>query len=278
MKKKTTFILLLFLLFTAVSFSQEQTDEPKKNPILTAKYQFGAGIFFPTKDLQIGVDGSSPNNEIEFGKNLGFDNAEATFFGGFDWRFSKKWKLSAEYFGLRNRGSRILDKDLQWEDFVLKEGSNVKAGLNFNIYRVYIGRIFTHGKKHEFGGGLGFHFMNVRTFVEGDFFVNDVSIGFEKSRKSITIPLPNLGLWYFYTPTSKLALTARVDVFAISINKFSGNLWNLTPGISYQFFDHFGASLNYRYINIGAEFDDTNWTGSVDVIFQGPSLTITGNF
>lgn len=276
--KKTVCLLLLFFIITTISFSQDNTDEPEKNPILTDKYQFGVGIFFPKKDFQLEVDGSSPNDEIEFGKALGFDNSELTFFLGFDWHFAKKWKLSGEYFGLRNRGDRVLDKDIQWEDYILEEGTNVSAGINFNIYRVYVGRIITSGQKHEFGGGLGFHFMNVRTFIEGDFLTSEGDISFEKSSKSITIPLPNLGLWYFYAPTTKLALTARADVFAISINEFSGSLWDLTPGISYQFFDHFGAALNYRYINLGADFDTSDWHGGVDLIFQGPSLTITGNF
>jgi len=166
---------------------------------------------------------------------LGLDNSELTLFLGFDLHFSKKWKLSGEYFGLRNRGGRVLEENLQWEDFTLQEGSYVSAGLNFNIYRVYVGRIFTRGQKHEFGGGLGFHLMNVRTFIEGEFLTSEGDIGFEKSTKSITIPLPNLGLWYFYAPTTKLALTLRADVFAISINEFSGSLWDLTPGLSYQF-------------------------------------------
>ncbi len=171
-----------------------------------------------------------------------------------------------------------MEENLQWEDFVFQEGSNVSAGINFNIYRVYVGRIFTRGQKHEFGGGLGFHLMHVNTFIEGEVLTSEGDLGFEKNNKSITIPLPNLGLWYFYAPITKLAITLRADVFAISINDFSGNLWDLTPGLSYQFFDHFGAALNYRYINIGAEFDTTEWNGGVDLVFHGPSLTITGNF
>lgn len=276
--KKTASLFLLFLIITNISFSQENQSEPDKNPILTDKYQFGVGVFFPSKDFQLKVDGSTPNDEIEFGEAFGFDNSEATFFLGFDWRFAKKWKLSAEYFGLRNSGNRTLDQDIIWEDFTLEEGSNVSAGINFNIYRAYVGRIFTSGQKHEFGGGIGFHFMNINTYLEGAFLTSEGDLVFDKNSKSITIPLPNLGLWYYYAPTTKLALTARADVFAISINEFSGNLWDITPGITYQFLEHFGAALNYRYINLGADFDTTNWKGGIDIIFQGPSLTITGNF
>ena len=100
--------------------------------------------------------------------------------------------------------------------------------------------------------------MNVKVFLEGDVLTNEGNASFDKSRKSITISLPNLGLWYYYAPNSKWALTTRIDVFALSIGEFSGSLWNITPGINYQAFKNVGVSLNYRYIDIGAKFDSSN--------------------
>ena len=269
-------ILLLIMLSSSWLFSQEDQE---KHPILTDKYQFGIGLFYPSKSIDIGVDGSEPDDgDIEFGKAFGFDGSQATFFFGFDWRFSEKWKLSFEYFGLKNSGSRVLLEDVEWEDLIFKEGTNVNAGIDFNLYRIYVGRSFSRGQKHEFGGGLGVHAMNVKTFIEGDALTSEGSHSFENSRKSITIPLPNLGLWYYYAPTMKWAFTTRLDIFAISIGSFSGVLWDITPGVQYQLFKNVGLALNYRYIKIGAEFDTTDWKGNVDIVFHGPSFTITGNF
>ena len=275
MKNLFSFILILFLTSSSGLFSQETTE---KHAILTDKFQFGIGFFYPSKSIDIGVDGSDPNDDIEFGKAFDFDNSQITFFLGFDWRFAKKWKLSSEYFSLKNSNNRVLNEDINWGDLTFEEGTNVKGGINFNMYRVYVGRIFTSGQKHEFGGGLGVHAMNVKVFLEGDVLTSEGDISFEKSRKTITVPLPNLGLWYFYAPNTKWAFTARLDVFALSIGDFSGSLWDITPGVSYQFFKHIGAAINYRYINIGAKFDSSNWKGNVDIVFQGPSFTITGNF
>lgn len=270
-------IILLFLILTPSSllFSQETIE---KHSILTDKYQFGIGFFYPSKSIDIGVDGSIPNDDIEFGNAFGFDNSQITFFLGFDWHFSKKWKLSAEYFGLNNSNSRELKEDINWDDLTFEKGTNVKGGVNFNMYRIYVGRIFTSGEKHQFGGGLGVHAMNVKAFLEGDVLSSEGDVSFERSRKTITIPLPNLGLWYYFAPNKKWAFTARIDLFAISINDFTGRLWDITPGINYQLFKNIGVALNYRYINIGAKFDTTDWGGNVDIIFQGPSFTITGNF
>ena len=269
---------LLFVLFLISSTFLFAQDEIEKNPILTDKFQFEIGTFFPSKTIDIEVDGSGPNDEFEFGKAFGLEANQTTLLMGFDWRFSKKWKVAFEYFGLKNSNARTLEEDITWEDFTFEEGTNVKGRTGFNIYRVYFGRIFTQGQKHEFGGGLGVHAMNVRVSIEGDALTNQGDYSFEKNRKTITIPMPNLGLWYFYAPIPKLAFTARVDFFALSINEFSGNLWNVTPGVNYQIFKHVGIAANYRWINIGAEYETSDWDGGVDIVFQGPSISITGNF
>lgn len=274
-KLKITFAIGLFLMGLLSVNAQEATE---KHPILTDKFHFVAGTFFPSKSIDIKVDGSAPNDEFEFGKAFGLEDNQSTFLLGFDWRFSKKWKLAVEYFGLKKSKSRELKENITWEDLTLEEGTNVKGGYNFSLYRVYFGRIFTQGQKHEFGGGLGVHAINVRVFIEGDVLTNQGDVSFQKSRKSITIPLPNIGLWYYYAPFEKLAFTARADFFALTIDEFSGNLWNLTPGINYQFFENLGVALNYRYVNIVAKYNTSDWDGSVDFVFQGPSITIIGNF
>jgi len=275
MKKLISLLCFFILLSNQWAFSQEDNE---KHPILTDKYQFAAGLFYPSKSIGISAEGNLPVDDIDFGTAFGLDDSETTLFLGFDWRFAKKWKLSFEYFGMNTEKSRVLKEDIYWEDIIFKEGSNIKGGTGLSVYRIYVGRIFSRGNKHEFGGGLGVHAMSVKVFLEGTAYINDEIFSGHKSSKSITLPLPNLGLWYYYTPIPKLALIARLDVFAISIGEYSGSLWDIAPGIQYQVFKHFGAALNYRYIKLNAGFDSADWTGDVNIIFQGPSFTITGNF
>jgi hypothetical protein len=90
-------------------------------------------------------------------------------------------------------------------------------------------------------------------------------------------PLPKLGAWYFYAPNPKWLLTTRVDWFAISIEEYSGGLWDIGTGVNYQFHKHIGVGFNYRYFNASAQVDKTNWKGVFSLIFQGPLLTINVN-
>lgn len=90
-------------------YSKEDQEE---HPILTDKFQLGIGTFFPSKTLDLKVDGSDPNENIEFGSAFGLNDSETTLLTGFDWRFVKKWKLSFEYFGLKDSKKRVLEEDI----------------------------------------------------------------------------------------------------------------------------------------------------------------------
>lgn len=273
--KYITVLLLLIVFTSSLVYSQETT---KKHAILTDKFELAIGIFYPSKRINAGVDGSLENEDFEFGKGIGLKDEQTTLFFGSNWRFAEKWKLSVDYFGLKNSGSGVLEEDINWDDFTFEQGTNVGATSGFNLYRIYVGRIFTRGAKHEFGGGLGVHAINLRASIEGEVLTNKGDHSFETSRKSVTIPLPNLGLWYFYAPNTKWAFTSKFDVFYIAIGDFSGNLINITPGVKYQIFKNIGASINYRLVDIGAEFKSTDWEGSINTTFYGPSLAITANF
>lgn len=269
-------LIFVFILFsTTLVMAQEEATE--QHPLLTDKFHFEVGTFFPTKSIDIEVNGDSSNGNFAFGEIFGLESSQTTFLFSFDWRFAKKWKVAFEYFGINNSNTRTLNKDVTWEDFTLEQGTNIKGGVDFRIYRIYFGRIFTQGQKHQFGGGLGVHLMNTRASIEGNVLTNLGDVVFETSRKTITIPLPNLGLWYYYTPIPKLALIARVDFFTLSINEFSGTLWNVTPQANYQVFENFGVGLSYRYVNVGAKYETSNWDGGVDITFHGPSIVITAN-
>lgn len=285
--KKLLLLLIVVILSVPITFAQERETDTiisateKQHPILTDKFVFNAGLFIPTKTLKVRVDGSSENELIDFTEAFDFNKSESTFASNFIWRFSKskKWSLSVEYFGVKSNHSAALEEDIVWEDVTYRAGFDVEANFRINMYRIFFGRVISRGMQHELGGGLGVHAMDIRSTIEGNAYVGDVTTPtFENKSVSIVAPVPNIGLWYYYTPNAKWALTARVDWFSITVGEYSGSLWNLAPGVKYQVSKHIGVGLNYRYIKTAIEVDKADWNGEVNLIFQGPLFTISGNF
>ena len=108
--KLLTTIALIF--FGSTLFSQENdvventslnsTDSIAKHPLLTDSFNFYAGVYSSFKRIQIAVNGASDNQIINFDESGNFNDNETTLFVNFNWRFSRKWTLTAEYFSLKN--------------------------------------------------------------------------------------------------------------------------------------------------------------------------------
>ncbi len=256
-------------------------DDIIKNSILTDKFIIHAGIFNPIKKVNVQADGNIPDvfeEEVAFDEKFGLSDFETTFTLNFTWRFSKKWQLKAEYFDITNVGNALLTDDVEWNDLVFQEGSFVKGGFGISLYKIFIGRIISTGDKHELGGGLGVHILDVNAFLEGKVLLSDNQINFKKSKVSVVAPLPNIGVWYIYAPTEKLSFDASVDWFGIKIGDFGGGLWNVSPGINYQFFKNFGLSVHYKFYKVDVDVDKDKWNGNFNMSFSGPTATLYGNF
>lgn len=279
--KKTLLIALLFLISNNLVIAQTE-NTVTKNPILTSKFQAGVGLFIPTQKVKFGVSGSSENQEIEFGESFDFDNNSYRPQFYFDWRFSQNWKLSAEFFNASYNKKLELEEDIEInigdENYTFNKGSNVKLGYKFNLYRVFVGRVISSGLKHELGGGLGFHITNIGPFIEGNAIFNNNDNEFKRASVSLTAPLPNVALWYYFAPTEKWSFSARLDWFGITVGDYSGLLWDIGPAVRYQFSKTFAVALDYRYFKLDADVDKEKWNGSFDMSFNGPTLGVFANF
>jgi len=288
---KYTLFIGIILFSNSLLFSQEtdskkkiKTDIDTQHPLLSNKFTFYAGVYSSTKGIRIGVNGSTENEIIDFSEKTDFNDNEITLFLNFNWRFARMWTLSSEYFSVKNGISRSVEENFEWEDQIFNGGAGIKLGLNLSMYRVMAGRTITKGQKYEFGVGLGAHTLDIKTYIEGEAYINNENIGegadvsFERSSVNIVAPLPNIGTWFFYAPHNKWLLIARVDWFALSIGDYSGNMWNLGAGINYQFHKNIGLGLKYRYFDFALNVDKSKWDGSFSMNFQGPLLTVNANF
>ena len=287
--KKLLYFIICFVLFSNPLFSQEEekldegeeksTQDVAKHPLLADKFWIEAGAFFPTNTLKIGADGSL-GEEIDFNETFDVSENQITYFVNFEWRWNKKWRLTAESFSVNNASRATLDSTIVFDNTTFEKGTTVKAGIDFALIRVFVGRTISSGPKHSLGAGLGVHAMNLGAFVEGEIKSNNEELNgtFQRKKVSVLIPLPNIGAWYHWAPTEKWAFIARVDWFGINIDQFSGGLWDIAPGVRYQFAEHFGVGADYRFFLLDATIDTDDWKGGINMNFTGPTLTLNWNF
>jgi len=192
--------------------------ESAVHPFITSKFTVQAGLYYPTQDINLRVDGS---------------------LGG-----------------------------------VLTAGSSVTGGTGQKITRMFFGRAFDSSLQYDYGLGIGIHRIEIEALIGEDIIIN---FG-ETAAVSASGPLPNIGGWYYYSPSEKWYLGGRLDWFQVSVGDYAGGLVNFSTGANYQMFKHVGIGLNYQIVSLNADVKNSNWRGRVESKFSGFSINLSGNW
>lgn len=276
---KTLILLTATTLITA-AFSGPavaQTAE-EYHPFLTDKFILGIGLFYPEKNITLQVDGSSPEDEIDIDEALGVDDHDLTGSIDFRWRFGEKWSFWGQYWATGTSGGATLEEDTEWEDVVFKAGSFAKAGVDTKVARAFFGREISSGPQYEFGLGLGFHWLELDAFIEGEIIINDDTTDFHRASVDAAFPLPNIGGWYMYSWSPKWLFQARLDWLSASIGDYSGGLWDVQTGIHWQAFEKVGFGLYYNAFVLDVDIDKDDWHGKAESKNHGPFLALTASW
>ncbi len=274
MKALLQLIVSLILLVSSVSPVAAQSADDY-HPFLSDKFNLGIGVFWPNINLDLQVDGSAPEDEIDFDEVLNLSDYTTSPVLNFRWRFGEKWSLLGQYWSTSNGERAVLPKDVSWGDVIFKEGTFVGGGVGLDVVRAFVGRKFDLAPQHEFGVGFGLHYMNLDTYLEGDIKTEDDRIEFYTGDASASFPLPNIGAWYMYSWSPKWVLMSHVDWLSATIGDYSGGLWDVELGVNYQAFKNVGFGLSYKAFILNVDVDKDDWHGMVDFTQAGPSLHLT---
>ena len=253
-----------------------------KHSILTDRYEIGIGFFVNLKSVKLNVDGVLPSNPFDFGQTLGLSRQENTLDLNLTWRFSKqkKWYFGLEFFTVRNSQSAVLEDDIKWANTIYPVGVALDTGFNIDLYRIFFGRVISMGKNHELSGGIGLHAMKINTFAQARAFLGDTDLVLDTNRKKIDViaPVPNIGFRYIYAPNLRWSFKANLDWFTLKIGDYKGTLWNVSPQVSFQVIDNIRVGLGYKYFKSKLDVNKDIWKGALDLLYQGPLFSISGNF
>ncbi|MGI9533305.1 hypothetical protein [Lutimonas sp.] len=254
----------------------------EKHVLLTDRFIMEVGLFSNSKSVVMNVDGTMPSNPIDFGETLGLGRHGNTVDINFTWRFSKemKWFTSLNYFAIRNFQTVVLQEYLKWNNSLYPVGAKLNSAFDVDLLRLFFGRIISSGEKHELSGGIGLHTMNIRTYLQAVAYLGPSDIELDLTKKEINFlaPVPNIGFRYLYAPTTRWAFSAHLEWFSLQVGDYKGTLWDVTPAVSYQFSRNFGLGLSYKYFKANVGMNRDVWKGSADLLYQGPLISVNGNF
>jgi hypothetical protein len=273
--------ILLTSLSAGVASAQDSDSSRKYHPFLTGNFQIGLGVYGPSKTTKLGADAGSG------GESLVGENDQSTGMLNFRWRFTKNWHFQTTYWNTESTSRQTLAKD--WESPfppkdppTFKAGSFIGMGVDTTIARLFWGRSFSRKLNHDWGVGVGLHWLEIDAFVEGHVDVTGGSSGggteFRHESTSASVPLPNLGIWYLYSWSPNWVLTSRLDWLEITIDEYSGSMYDVSVGINYHMSDHFGLGFALNGFLLDVELDSPEWKGKLENEQFGPRLAVTWNW
>ncbi|MGI9220476.1 MAG: hypothetical protein ACR2QS_05505 [Woeseiaceae bacterium] len=276
-------LLLWTALTKPVAYAQDQEPEIHNVPVhnaLEAKYFISLVDMFASRAFDVTAKGSItpqiPQQFVDFESDLNVDDSPELFVFEFRWQFGQKWNLGLQYFDSTRRGREILEKRVEWNDQVFDVGAEVRGETNIEITRIVLSRHFIRKGGHDLRIAGGIHWLDASAAISGEATLGDGSTGFAVSKASASLPIPNVGAVYQYSPSSKWLFSARADWFSASVGEYSGGIWNTMASANYQITERIGLGAGYQFFQLDGALEADRWRGDLRIRFDGPFLQISG--
>lgn len=279
--KRILALPIALVLVSTGTFAQQGYEEDA-HPFLTNKFMLNVGMFFPDKDLEISagadVDLPEPDPQRQASGAAKFSESENVGALQFRWNFESRWWLDLEYFNTDTDVGIRLDEDLTWQDITFKEGSFVEAGTELKVYRLVFGREILLKPDQELGAGIGIHWLDIKGFIQGEIPAIQGDAIFSRGDAKVSAPLPNINIWYMKSLFPRWAFVSRLDWLSASYDKYSGDFWNVSAGVNFTLTRNLGITARYQYFEIDVSVDDSSWNGNIEVVFNGPLISLSATW
>lgn len=254
-----------------------QDYQPDDLPWHGRRFKATAGAFFPVNNTEVEVNGTNGRigTDIDFERDLGFQNNTVSFFGTFEWRASRRSRFNLEYFYLKRNSTKTLQKEIEFKDHVYPVNAEVAAFMDNQMIRFAYGYAIVSKPKYELGLLIGAHIM-----------LADVGIGLAgntiqaqyRDNVDFTAPLPDIGIWGEFVLGRKVGLYANVNYFALKIDDIDGRIVSYNLSVLYNVYQNFSLTAGYTGLNFRVDVTRPRIDGFFKWGYNGPTIAATYSF
>lgn len=234
-------------------------------------FRFSVGGYYASTSTTARLDGGTGAGvEVNFEDALGLDDRKLVAEGSMQWRFTERWRLDVEYFGITRRSTRTLSQEIVWGDQTYLAGTEVDSKFRISDLRASAGYSFFRRSDKELGLGLGLHTTALRASINGT--------GGTAEAADVLAPLPVLNFYGSVALTNTWAMTTRVDWLSLSYDDYDGEIRSVAIDFLYQPFRHAGFGFGWHSLVMDLSVDKTDWRGQASLAYHGPAAYVTFSF
>ncbi len=252
-KLKVGLVAFLFLSLTGIPMVWADVGDPDSPwKRLTLK----GGYFFANSDSTIRIDGATFGTEFDVEDVLGLDENIDSYDVGVKWRFFDRHSISVNYFDLTREKSTALNATITVGDKTFLINDVINTEFKWNTAAAFYTWSFLQTNKYEVGATIGAH------ITTGKFSLASLALNLgQVETKSLTLPLPTIGLTGAYAFTPKLILTSGAGLFALKIDDIKGSQMNFDLDLEYNAWKYIGFGIGYNFyrLDVNVDEDDSIW-------------------
>lgn len=254
-----------------------QDYNPEDLPWHGRRFKATAGVFFPVNNTQVEVNGTNGNigTDIDFERDLGFQNNTVSFFGAFEWRASRRSRFNLEYFYLKRDSEKVLQKTIEFQDHTYPIDAKVSAFMNNEMIRFAYGYAIISKPKYELGLLIGAHVLLADVGIRLEGSTQDLEY---RDKVNFTAPLPDIGIWGEFVLGKKVGLYANVNYFALKIDEIDGRIISYNLAVLYNVYKNFSLTAGYTGLNFRVDVTRPRLDGFFKWGYNGPTLAATYSF
>jgi hypothetical protein len=275
---KASVLISIFLI--CISSARSQTPDTvlsakKVAPWFVERFKLSAGGFYVINktNIQVGTNNMA-GTDIDFEKDLGMNKEVGTFLADFQWRISRRSRITLNYYDINRSSNHTLTKDISFEGDTYPINASVHSFFNTDIYQVSYGYAILSKPTYEAGLFIGTHIVGAKAGISS----NGVNTGIVNNNFGFTAPLPDIGLWGGWAISNRLALNLDVSYFALTANNNSGRLLAFNMTFTYKLIKQLDLSLGYSGLDFKVNTTKKDVTGDFKWGYNGPVLAVNFSF
>jgi hypothetical protein len=169
------------------------------------------------------------------------------------WRFEVNWHINKRqfidfgYLELNRVGSRILQQDVQWGDFIFQSNGKVTAGFESNFPYAAWRYSFLDLPQVRISGSAGIDYLTLKSDLSASGTVTDLNgtpvPGDVTESVSVSAPVPQFGLQIDWMLTKRLAVLMYIrQIYISNIAGIDGGIGETALRLNWWYAKHFGIS------------------------------------
>ena len=261
--KRTASVLVALAMLAAVSAHAQSVVSDAERVAMRGvpdTWGFSLGTFAQAFDSRIRLDGKygEAGTTIDLEQDLGLPSQQDDFNLRAFYRFSDRSQLRFEFLTWNRSSTRVLEREIRWDDTVYEIGAQVDAQGGGQMYNLIYQYSFFNNGKVNFGldGGLSTFILDTKvtrhvSVVEGGTGPTETELNTK------ILPVPVLGLHFEMTLVKRLFWRANAYIFDASVAGYDVILWGAWTSVDYFVTRNVGLGAGFAATNA-----DINTTGS----------------